>query len=40
MHASDLIAEACRAEAIESVMRAHKPGLYADEIDDDLEGWA
>lgn len=37
-HASDLIREACKSEAIEGVVRAHKPGLYADEIDDHQEG--
>src|SRR5690554_2147938 len=36
--ASDLIREACKSEAIEGAMRAHKPGLYADEIDDHQEG--
>jgi len=37
-HAADLIKEACRSEAIEGAMRVHKPGLYADELNDNQEG--
>lgn len=36
-HASDLIREACKSEAIEGALRTHKPGLFAD--DDNPEGW-